>query len=183
MRARALQLLARIPGRESQYVNAALRDSDDDIRITGIRIARELGMDVIPIARSLANDPSMQVLRECAVALRHSKSSDAPAIWAQLALHYHGKDRWYLEALGIAADKNWDACLDAYFAANGGIWNSTSARDIVWRSRGKKTPEMLVRIIKDSSTTSGEKPHYMRSMDFQTGPEKESALLQLISVN
>src|SRR6185503_5815206 len=44
MRARAIHLLARIPGKEEQYVKAAIRDADPDIRICGLRIARELKM-------------------------------------------------------------------------------------------------------------------------------------------
>src|SRR6185295_7390655 len=49
MRARALHLLARIRGREQKYVDTAIKDSDADIRITGLRIARELKLDVIPL--------------------------------------------------------------------------------------------------------------------------------------
>ena len=48
MRARAVQLLARIKGSEKKYVEAALKDKDTDIRITGLRIARALKLDVIP---------------------------------------------------------------------------------------------------------------------------------------
>src|ERR1043166_9258953 len=105
MRARALQLLARIKGGERTYVKTALKDKDSDIRITGLRIARELKMDVIPYVKQLANDTSAQVRRECAIALRHSESADAPKVWAKLAAQHDGKDRWYLEALGIGADK------------------------------------------------------------------------------
>src|SRR5262249_24118485 len=38
MRARALQLLARIKGREDEYLNEAIADPNPDIRITGLRI-------------------------------------------------------------------------------------------------------------------------------------------------
>src|ERR1051325_6112397 len=84
MRARALHLLARIPGKEEQYVKAAITDAEADIRIVGIRIARELKMDIIPIVRQLKNDQSAAVRRDCAIALRHSESPDAPDLWAAL---------------------------------------------------------------------------------------------------
>jgi hypothetical protein len=105
MRARAIQLLARIKGSEKKYVEMALKDSDSDIRIVGLRTARLLKVDVIPYVKRLAKDGSPQVRRECAIALRHSGSPDASAIWVTLAQQYDGKDRWYLEALGIGADK------------------------------------------------------------------------------
>lgn len=44
------------------------------LRIVGLRAARQLKMDVIPLMRRLVTDPSPQVRRECALALRHSPS-------------------------------------------------------------------------------------------------------------
>src|SRR6185503_928499 len=56
LRARSLHLLARINGKEKKYVDAAIKDTDADIRITGLRIARELKLDLIPKIQSLAQD-------------------------------------------------------------------------------------------------------------------------------
>ena len=83
-RARALHLLARIDSNGQSYVTPALKDSDSDIRITGLRIARELKMDVVSLAKPLVKDSSAQVRREVAIALRHNESPDAPKLWAQL---------------------------------------------------------------------------------------------------
>lgn len=183
MRARALHLLARIQGREATYVQAALKDEGSDLRITGLRIARERGMDLIPLVKALVKDPSAQVRRECAVALRHSKSPQAPALWANLAQQHDGRDRWYLEALGIAADQNEDVFFNAWLSAVGDQWNTPAGRDIVWRSRAKKCPELLVKILGDKATLETEKPRYLRALDFLEGPEKDKALVDLLTVN
>ena len=53
IRARAIHLLARIKGAENKYINKALNDSNPDIRITGIRIARERGLDIIPFLKKM----------------------------------------------------------------------------------------------------------------------------------
>src|SRR5262245_9208933 len=140
MRARALQLLARIKGKEKHYVEAALKDKDPDIRITGLRIARSLKMDAIPYVKKLVNDPSPQVRRECAIALRHNKSPQAPQLWATLAQKHDGNDRWYLEALGIGADQQEDAFFGAWLTKVGNNWNTPAGRDIIWRSRSKQAP-------------------------------------------
>jgi putative membrane-bound dehydrogenase-like protein len=182
-RARALHLLARIKGEEGKYVKAALRDQNSDIRITGLRIARERGLETIPLVRQLVNDPSPQVRRECAIALRHSQSPEAPGLWATLAQQHDGQDRWYLEALGIAADKNEDAFFNAWFAAVGDRWNTPAGRDLIWRSRAKKCPELLVRILSDPATPEEAKPRYLRALDFLEGPEKEKALVDLLTAN
>jgi hypothetical protein len=183
LRARALQLLARIPGRETHYVSEAIHDSDPDLRITGLRIARQLKLDLIPLVKSIAHDGSPQVRRECALSLRHNHSPEAPNLWAQLALQYDGHDHWYLEALGIGADRQWDPYLDAWLAAIGDHWDTGAGRDIVWRSRSKKTPGLLVKIIGDKALTAQDREHYFRSLDFITGPEKEAALLELLTAN
>jgi putative membrane-bound dehydrogenase-like protein len=180
-RARALQLLARIPGRETQYLTAAIRDANPDIRIAGLRIARELKLNTIPLIQTLAHDSSAQVRRECALALRHQTTPEAPKLWADLALQHDGHDRWYLEALGIGADRQWDPFLDAWLAAVGDKWDSPTGRDIVWRSRSKKTPALLVKIISDKSLSTQDRERYFRSLDFISGPEKDAALVELLT--
>ncbi len=180
-RARAIHLLARIPGKESSHVAAALNDADPDLRITGLRIARERGLDLLPLVASLVDDPSPQVRRECAIALRHLKSPEAASLWARLANHHDGRDRWYLEALGIAADGQWDAFLGAYLKTHPEAAETAPGRDIIWRSRGKATPALLARILKDPATPEDEKPRYFRAFDFQTGPEKDAALVELLT--
>jgi hypothetical protein len=182
MRARALQLLARIQGKANQYIGTALKDSNPNIRICGLRIARELKMDVTPLVKMLVQDSSAQVRRDCAIALRHNHSPEASKLWATLAAQHDGTDRWYLEALGIGADKQWDAFLDAWLAQAGDKWNTPAGRDIVWRSRAKKTAGLLVKIISDKNLAASDRDHYFRSFDFLSGPEKDAALVELLTL-
>src|SRR5687768_10163987 len=146
-----------------------------------LRHLRTEKMDPIPAIKKLAKDSAPQVSRECALSLRHSKSPEAPKLWAELAKQHDGKDRWYLEALGIAMDKNEEAYFDAWLAAVGDKWNTAAGKDIVWRSRAKKTPALLAKIVTDKGTPEAEKARYMRAMDFQTGPEKEAALVEIVT--
>jgi putative membrane-bound dehydrogenase-like protein len=178
-RAQALHLLARIKGSEKKYVEAALKDKDADIRIVGLRTARMLKLDVVRYVKQLAKDPSAQVRREAAIALRHSASPEAPKLWAQLAAQHDGTDRWYLEALGIGADKQEEKYFAAWLEEVKGNWNTPAGRDIVWRSRTPKTLSMLVKLITAKETSSADKDRYMRSLDFLSGPEKEAALVEI----
>ena len=144
-----MQLLARIEGQGTRYVEAALKDKDPDIRIAGLRIARELKLDVIPDVKQLVRDPnaagSPRVRHRLAARFLRRSSG----LWAELAAQYDGKDRWYLEALGIGADGQWDKYFGAWLAQVGDKWNSPAGREIVWRSRSSKTPALLVKIIQD----------------------------------
>ncbi len=137
---------------------------------------------MIPVVKALAHDSSAQVRRECALALRHNTSPEAPKLWAQLAAQYDGKDRWYLEALGIGADRQWDSFLEAWLAEAGPQTDTPAGRSIIWRSRSKKTPALLARIIKDKSLSTAEREHYFRALDFVSGPEKDAALIELLTV-
>ena len=57
-RARALWLLGKIDGKGQQYVDTAIGDKDPNIRITGLRLARQNGADVIAACEKLAKDKS-----------------------------------------------------------------------------------------------------------------------------
>ena len=101
MRARAFWVLVKMKGANAaQYIQQATKDANPDLRITGLRAAREINSDVIGVIRALVNDKDPQVRRECALALHHNKSPEAASLWVALANQYDGKDRWYLEALG-----------------------------------------------------------------------------------
>jgi putative membrane-bound dehydrogenase-like protein len=178
-RARALWLLSKIDGQGPRHIERALKDSDPDIRITALRAARQLKVDICPYVRQLAGDPSPAVRRECAIALRGEPHAEATELWADLALAHDGRDRWYLEALGIGADHQWDKFFGAWLAKVGGKWNTPGGRDIVWRSRAANTADYLVQIIADPKVPSEELPRYFRALDFVSGPAKDQALLQL----
>jgi putative heme-binding domain-containing protein len=179
-RARALWLLGRIDGRGPHYVDVARRDADPDLRIVAMRLVRHLKLDVLPVVRQLVHDPDPAVRRECAIALRHNKAQGAAELWVELAAQHDGADRWYLEALGIGADRQWDAFLGAWLRKVGDqAMASAAGRDILWRSRAAKTPEYLARIISDPARTAAELPRYFRAFDFQEGQDKQLVLVRL----
>ncbi len=179
MRARALWLLGNIKGEERKYIDAALADKDEDIRITGIRLARELKMADIAMLKKLSEDPSSQIRREVALALRHNTSPEAADIWTTLATQYDGKDRWYLETLGIAADNQWDSFFAKYIARIGDKWKvDNSAKDLVWRSRSTDNVYRLAELAKTATGT--DKLRYFRAFDFQTSSDKTKVLLGML---
>jgi hypothetical protein len=179
-RARALWILGQIKGQEAKWIDAAIKDANADIKSVGLRLARELKVDVIPLVQSLVADPSPQVRRECAIALRFAKTPAGATLWAALASQHDGKDRWYLEALGIGAALNEAACFEAWAKKAGDGWNTVGGRDIIWRSRAPAALPFLVKILKDKATPEADKPRYMRAFDFHQGAAKDAALLELL---
>ena len=177
LRARALWLLGQIGEKASTYIARAMVDDHDEVRIVGLRLAHLLKHDVVTWIDKLADDPSARVRAECAVHLRHHDSAQAAQAWAKLAAKYEGKDRWYLEALGIGADRKWDACLDAYSMLKSNP-SKAAFHDIVWRSRSTQTPVRLAEILK-SSGARDDLRRYVRAFDFQSGNLVDDPLLSV----
>lgn len=180
-RAQAFWLLTRLAEKQNAYFNEALADEDPNIRITAIRAARQLNYDVLNTASKLKNDPSPQVRREVAIAIRGNSSVEAAEIWTTLASQYDSKDRWYLEALGISADGNWDLYFDTWLKKVGNDWNNPANHDIVWRSRSKSAMPLLAQLI--ASADDQEMLRYFRAFDFHKDPSKQTVLTSLITTS
>lgn len=175
-RAQALWLLVRLEN-GTDYIDQAITDKDADIRITGIRAAREMTRAIIPLASQLVNDPSPQVRREVAIALRGNSTKEAAELWTALAKHYDGKDRWYLEALGISASGNDDLYFDTWKKQIGKDWSKSPNTDIVWRIRSRKALPLMAELILSADEQS--MLRYYRSFDFHPETEKQPVLTQL----
>ena len=180
-RARALWLLARIPGRGMSHIMLAARDTNPDIRIVALRAARRIGADIIPIAEQLAHDLSPAVRREVALSLRHSTSPRAALLWAELAGQHDARDRWYLEALGVAADRQWDRFFDAWLDKTLDPLASSAVRDIVWRSRSPRALPLLEQLASDNAVPVSERLRYFRALEFHDASGRQSALLAILA--
>ncbi|GAB5441181.1 MAG: hypothetical protein Fues2KO_15300 [Fuerstiella sp.] len=180
--ARALWLLGQsVTG--DVYVNEALQHQNPDLRITALRLQRRLQSDVADAVRHLLDDPSPQVRRECAIALRHLAVDDKPQMWAQLALRMPDHDRWYLEALGIAAEGQWDECLAAWDSIPDAPEMITAG--LVWRSRASDSAERIVdQIVRttasDAKVDAMHLPAWFRALDFQPKEHVQQQIVRLL---
>lgn len=176
MKARAFWLLTKLPN-GNEYIQKAATDADENIRVAAVRASRINGMKDADFLLTMAGDPSDQVRREVAVAIRYE---DQPAVWQKLAESYKSGDRWYLEALGIAAEYRWDSYLPAYLEKAGANWTaSAEAKDIVWRSRAANTPELLEQLILAENSPADHR--YYRALDFQNADLKNQTLKNLLA--
>ena len=181
LRARIFWLLSKDPGMRKQYFEEALKDEDEDIRIAGLRAVRQLEPDrILDVVRYLVNDPSPQVRREAAIALRWIDHPEADLLWAELAAQYDGQDRWYLEALGIGADLHADNRFAAWRNKVGEDWNTIAGKQIVWRSRAAEAMPLLKEMILDPEVEPFALRQYFRAYDFHKSAEKDQILVSLL---
>jgi putative membrane-bound dehydrogenase-like protein len=158
-RARALWLLAsheweRInPGADKpnphdltlpECLTKALADTDPNIRITAIRVARRLVQQAHPemlrdVIAKVVKDTSPAVRREAAIALRFDPSIAGSELCSDIVEQIHSSDRWMIEALGIAGDLGWQSraeTLSDRAFKNGAIGSkNTSQMEISFRVR------------------------------------------------
>ncbi len=177
-KAMAFWLLIRLPNGRT-YIDATLADKNPDTKIMGIRGATLMKQEMKPIVAALVNDPSQQVRRALLIALRGDSTPEAAQLWSKLALQHNGVDRWYLEALGIAADGNWDLYFETWKNSVGKNWNTHAGRDIVWRSRARAAIPMLTELIRQSPDSS--MLRYYRALDFHSDPLKQDELARLVT--
>ncbi|MEM7011874.1 MAG: PVC-type heme-binding CxxCH protein [Verrucomicrobiota bacterium] len=181
IRARGLWLLSSFEGKAREAVTLASFDVDEDIRALAVRIARARGLDVPKVVKTLSRDKSKTVLRECAIGLRFEEGAEADALWAKMANQHDGRDRWFLEALGIGADLHWDARFTAWWQLASETWRlDAGGRDIVWRSRSTWTPGLLSEVTLKADPRTDPYDRYMRAFHFQEDKAVvKGALLQI----
>ncbi len=117
---------------------------------------------MVAVTRPLLRDSSPQVRREIAVLLQDAArmtpaylvgeqvSASAPVLDAlvELSTQHDGKDRWYLEALGIGARGREDALFHRLRAANP-TWSSAWAQ-LLWELRAPASLDYLVSTLTDN---------------------------------
>jgi putative membrane-bound dehydrogenase-like protein len=135
-RARAIWVLARCGDAGAAAVGGMLKSDDARTRLVAFRALRSIGRNVVRLANVLAGDPSPAVRREVAVALRDVPLKDCQDAIVKLAEGYDGKDRFYLEALGLACDGKEAAIYPVLLKKMGSEdptkWSQSFA-DIAWR--------------------------------------------------
>jgi putative heme-binding domain-containing protein len=99
-----------------ECLTQALTDTDPNIRITAIRVARRLVQQAHPemlreVIAKVVTDKSPAVRREAAIALRFDSSKDAGELCDAVVRHTDSSDRWSIEAWGIASDLNVDSWI------------------------------------------------------------------------
>ena len=183
-KARALWIGSYIPTKSNDYIEIALMDEDPKYRMQGIRMARFKDTENLEKYLSLlADDKSAQVRREVAIALRFIGTETAAEQWAHLAAQHTAGDRWYLEALGIGADKFPELYFNAWKSNVGENWQSEAGKEIVWRIRAKESVPMLVSLIKDQKVQSTKLASYFRALNFKDHPSKNSYLMDMLTWN
>jgi putative membrane-bound dehydrogenase-like protein len=179
LRARALWLLGGIKGEGEQQVKEALQDKDPNFRILGLRILRFYGADLLKTSQALLNDPSPQVRREVALALQYVKGEEAVQPLLDLCRLYDGKDRWYLESLGIAARGKENLLYPLLTSAFPGKWNSLRGQ-FIWEFRPSEALPYLISSLQDNGLTNQQRTEVLEALSVVAKREAGITLAEFV---
>ncbi len=138
--ARALWLLARLGPEGRAAVRRQLHHPDATRRALAVRVLRRVP-DVAPADLApLLRDPSPAVRCEGLLALRDLDGPEADRLLLELARQWDGQDRFYLEALGIAARGRAGQAMDRFPVQRGGY-------ETMRLRRTRRAEELWARLI------------------------------------
>jgi putative membrane-bound dehydrogenase-like protein len=173
-RARGLWLLGWLKDRsdsQSYHVSPALlgllasagRSGDERFRQEFVRVVRVISPPLfstmsLQVRRMFISDPSDALRREVLLALRDVDADSAKALILDLAKKYDGKDRFYLEAIGIAVghDPKRREIILADFAKQFPQWNDQVA-GLVWELRPPSMMPVLEKRLFDAKVPAGQR--------------------------
>ena len=179
LKARALWLLGGIKGEGEQYVQEALRNPDPRFRILALRILHLYGADLMTAIQPLLKDASPQVRREIAIAIQHCKAEEALQPLLELCKQYDGKDRWYLEALGIAARGKENLLYSALKETYPEKWNSLLGQ-FLWEFRPSQALPYLISSFRDAGLGNQQRAEALNALSAMASPEAGTAVAEFI---
>lgn len=180
--ARGVWLLPHLGPKGVAACEKLLESSDTRMRLVAFRALRRTAKDIIPYSKKLASDPSPAIRRDVALSLRDLPADKTTPILVQVAKGWDGKDKNYLESIGLAAAEQenavWTGMRDALGQTQPLKWSDNFAK-LTWRL----WPSQAVTALKEraSSTTLSKEQRALavESLSFIDDRSAADALLTL----
>lgn len=194
-RSRAIFLLAQL-GAEGQFeVERLLKAVDASVRVTALRALRSITPEnaksipaltasqraLLPLMGNLSVDRSAAVRREVAIALRDVPFDECKYMLINLVKGYDGQDRWYLDALGEAADGKEEALfseLRQTLPEDPTKWDQKTA-DIIWELHPPSAVALLKKRAESPSLTANARKQAIVTLGFIKSKPAALAMIDL----
>ncbi len=182
--ARGIWLLPYLGEKGKDVLTSLLASTDPATRLTAFRAIRRTdgAIDDLPYAVKLATDPNPKIRAEAAIAMRYRKFAEACSVLLDVAKAYDGKDRSYLESLGIGAGHNtealWKALVEAMKPSEPATWSDTFAL-LTWRLKPEAAVTALKARAADEKLNSDQRKLAVDSIAFINSRASADALIDL----
>ena len=153
--ARAIWVLANLGQKGTKVIeNRVLNHSSARMRVAGYRALERANHDLAKYASGLANDSSPAVRRTVALSLRDVPFEKKKDLLLTLFENYESRDRWYIEALGTAAEGDQETfynLVQEKLDVGAPLSWSDEFTDLVWRLH---PPAAITALYRRASTGS-----------------------------
>ncbi|GAB4042563.1 hypothetical protein GCM10028774_55180 [Spirosoma jeollabukense] len=194
-RARAIFLLANLDAEGQFEVERLLKAPDANTRVIALRALRSITPEnyksnpgltasqraLLPLAGNLSTDKSPAVRREVAIVLRDIPYDECRFMLLNLVKGYDGTDRWYLNALGEAADGKEDALfadLAPTLPASPTEWDQKTA-NLIWELHPSGAVSMLKKRAEAPSLTADARRQAIVTLGFINSQQAAKAMFDL----
>ena len=182
-RTRVIWVLSRCGDSAVRMVERMLNDGNEWARLTACRALRSLPRyDPLPLAQVLADNPSPAIRRESAIALRDVPFEKCKDVLVKLAGGYGGRDRFYLEAFGIACDGKEEAIypllLEKFGDAEPLKWSQKMA-DLAWRLHPRAAIDALAARATSVALSSEARKQSLDALAFISDTRAAEAMVKL----
>lgn len=182
--ARAIWLLPHLGEKGIAKLAELLTSKDEKIRLAAFRSIRRTDgkIDALPYARKLATDESAAVRAEAAMEMRYRGWDEAKDVLVAVAKGYDGKDRSYLESLGLGAGHNteplWKALHEAMKPGEPKAWPDAFVR-LTWRLMPEAAIPALAERARNATLSADAQKLAVDSLAFINARESADALITL----
>jgi putative membrane-bound dehydrogenase-like protein len=166
---------------DTEAVVEQLSADDPRLRVTAIRALAAFAPQLTGprLYSKLADDPHAMVRREVALQLRGHASDESLDVLTALARGYDGADRWYLEALGLAAEGREEPLYVALAAELGDTPRNWDARfaNLAWRLHPPAAVSALVARALDATLDADARRQALDALAFSGGRSAAEGVL------
>lgn len=179
--ARAIWLLPHLGKAGKKKTIVLLNSTDRNQRLVAYRSLRRTEGS-IPYAKKMAKDSDTGIRRDVALSLRSVNFEKCKDIFVELAKGYDGKDKNYLEAIGLGAagkeNEVWKHLRNSLGFSDSSKWTDTFAR-ITWRLWPSNAIPDLVKRAQNSKLSIDQRKFAIESIAFINHESAPDALLEL----
>jgi putative membrane-bound dehydrogenase-like protein len=180
--ARAVWLLAQMGEEGQQVVSELLGVKDARQRLVALRALRAAGVDRVKLAQKMVRDYAPMVRREVALMLRDVPAEQSVPLLAQIASQFDGKDRAYLDAVGLGSTNKeaavYDAARTLMKQSSGDKWSDAFAW-IAWRLHPNQAVADIKARALAASTSPEQSKLMLTALGFNPSPTASGAMIQI----
>ena len=182
--ARAIWVLPHLGDEGLKKCISLLDDKNPQTRLTAYRALQRADKDILPYAMKMAADESPAVRRDAALSMRGHSAESASPVLIEVAKGYDGKDKNYLESIGLGAENHeaaiWLEMKKVLGSENPADWSDHFTR-ITWRLWPTTAIVDLQARVTNEQLPIAKRLFALESLSFINDKKAADALISIVS--